>query len=109
MTLQEKQMEEMREKIRRESDNKFSKIEEKMDVSQSDISLIKTKIFNGFSHSIQSTENKVNYIDAQNKVDHKDLKASIINLTGKMDKIIWAMVSVSFFVILGNVIQFFVV
>ena len=61
---------------------------------QKDITYIKTRIDNGFENSIKSTENKVNYIDARNREEHK-------LLMGKMDKIIFLLVSGSISIVIG--------
>jgi len=72
---------------------------------QNDISYIKTKIDNGFSTSIKSTENKVNYIDERNTKEHNELKGDIEILSSKMDRLLWKLVLVTFF---AMVVSYFV-
>ena len=81
---------------RRKDDERITAIEVSMDKiekeytkMQDDIVYIKTRIDNGFSTSIKSTENKVDYIDKMNRADHKELKSDIKDLTKKFDKLMW--------------------
>ena len=89
---------------RRAEDIRMTKMETTIEKVQDDVSLIKTKIFNGFSHSIASTENKVNYIDEQNKEDHKQISVDIRSLSSKFDKMLWFMVTSSVGIIVGIVL-----
>jgi len=57
---------------------------------RSDITYIKTRIDDGFSTSIKSTEDKVDYIDKENKEAHGMLSVSIAGLGKKLDKLLWA-------------------
>lgn len=92
---------------RRESDHRFSKIEDVIDVISKDMVLVKTKIFNGFSHSILNTEEKVSYIDQQNKEDHKMVRGDIKDLSKKFDKLLWSLVGVSFLVLLSEIFKYY--
>ena len=92
----------MTEQLRRADDMRIEKIESNVEKMQDDIVYIKTRIDNGFSTSIKSTENKVQYIDEQNNEAHKSLKDDIRLLSGKFDKLLWALVSVSFLLIVGE-------
>ena len=81
---------------RRESDHRFSRMEDeigslKRDIKEigKDMTLVKTKIYNGMGTSIKSTENKVDYIDKANKEGHKELSNDIKDLSKKFDKILW--------------------
>ena len=90
---------------RRTDDLRITKIETTIDKIQDDVNLIKTKIFNGFSSKIDSTENKVSYIDTQNKSDHNELKNDIKLLSSKFDKMLWFMITSSISIIVGIVIS----
>ena len=81
---------------RRHEDKRMDKLESVVESMRSDIVEIKTKINNGFEHSIKNTENKVNYIDERNREEHK-------LLMGKLDKILFLWVSGSIAIILGIV------
>lgn len=71
---------------RRYEDKRLDKIDTTIDTMQGDITYIKTKIDNGFSTSIKSTEDKVNYIDERNREEHHDLIESIKNLAVNSEK-----------------------
>lgn len=74
---------------RRYEDARMDKLEETIENMKEDVTKIKIKIFNGFSSKIDSTENKVNYIDKQNDKQHRELKDNIKDLSKKFDKILW--------------------
>ena len=78
----------------RYEDVRMDKLETTIDGIQKDLGLVKQKIFNGFSDSIKSTEDKVNYIDERNREEHK-------LLMGKMDKILFLWVSGSIAIAVG--------
>ena len=87
---------------RRSGDTRLEKIEANQEKMQDDIKeigkdmvLVKTKIFNGFSTSIKSTENKVDYIDKQNEKQHKELGDGIKDLSKKFDKMLWFLMASS--------------
>jgi len=80
---------------RRVDDTRIIKMETTIDKMQDDIVYIKTKIDNGFSTSIKSTENKVNYIDKRNREEHKLLMDSVVKLSGKFDRMLWFLVTSS--------------
>ncbi len=88
---------------RRIYDHRMDKIEATVDKMQDDIVYIKTRIDNGFSTSIQSTENKVEYIDNENRREHAGIKADIKDLSKKMDKLLWKLVVITFFAMLTSV------
>ena len=95
---------------RRESDHRFIKIEENINNLDKDMKeivkdmvLIKTKIYNGLGASVKSTENKVDYIDKQNKEAHEELKQGVKDLSKKFDKIIWSLVSIPIIYIISEV------
>ena len=67
---------------RRHEDARMEKIE-------ATVEKIRVKIFNGMSTSIKSTENKVDYIDKRNTLEHGELKENIKDLSKKFDKILW--------------------
>lgn len=67
---------------RRYEDKRLDRIDLTIETMQEDITYIKTRIDNGFSTSIKSTEDKVNYIDDRNREEHKSLSA-------KLDKILF--------------------
>ena len=93
---------------RRYEDARMDKLELTIGTMKDDLGLVKQKIFNGFSHSIASTEDKVNYIDKQNEKQHGELKESIEKLAGKLDKILflWVAGSVSIIVaVVGYVVK----
>jgi len=90
---------------RRHEDARMNKLEKNQEKMQDDIVYIKTRIDNGFSTSIQSTEDKVNYIDHQNEIDHKDLRSDIKGLSKKFDKIIWMFVAGAIGVIIKDIIE----
>jgi len=68
--------------FRRQDDKRMEKLESIVEDMSKDIVHIKTKINDGFSDSIENTENKVNYIDERNREEHKTIMA-------KMDKILF--------------------
>lgn len=63
---------------------------------------IRTKIYNGFSHSIKNTEDKVNYIDEANKKEHTSISYDVKELSKKMDKLLWKLVGITFFAIIAS-------
>ena len=80
-----------------------------------EVNQIRTKVYNGMSTSIASTENKVNYIDARNLQEHGEIKNDIRDLRGevksmsnsllkKMDRLLWKLVGVTFFAIFSMII-----
>jgi len=73
-----------------------------------DIIYIKTRIDNGFSTSIESTENKVDYIDNENKTAHKELKDDIKDLSKKFDKLLWFIVGIPSTYILSEIVRYFI-
>ena len=89
---------------RRYGDARMDKLETTIEIMKDDLGQVKQKIFNGFSHSIASTEEKVNYIDDRNREDHAYLIKSIESISDKVDKKfdkimwVWAGGSVSIFV-----------
>lgn len=105
MTKQEKLEVEMEEN-RRENDIRFAKVEENIIVMGKDIRLVREKIFNGMGTSIKSTEDKVDYIDQRNKEEHGVLRSDIKDLDKKLDKILWSLVGISFFMILAKVFEY---
>ena len=80
---------------RRSGDVRLEKIEANQEKMQDDIVYIKTRIDNGFSTSIKSTENKVDYIDKQNNKQHKELGDGIKDLSKKFDKMLWFLMASS--------------
>ena len=84
---------------RRYEDARMDKLESVIETIKDDLSLVKQKIFNGFSHSIKSTEEKVNYIDERNREEHH-------NLMSKLDKIIFLWVSSSISIVIAVIIYF---
>ena len=80
---------------RRSGDIRLDKIEANQEKMQGDIVYIKTRIDNGFSTSIKSTENKVDYIDKQNDKQHKELGDGIKDLSKKFDKMLWFLMASS--------------
>ena len=94
----------MSDVINRYEDKRMDKLEKTIDNIKDDLGQVKQKIFNGFSHSIASTEDKVNYIDERNTVEHKELKESIKDLSIKFDKMLWLWASGSISIIVGVVI-----
>jgi hypothetical protein len=74
---------------RRYEDNRMDRLEATVDKLQEDVTYIKTKIDNGFSHSIANTENKVSYIDERNREDHIKLIDNIDKMSAKFDKVLW--------------------
>lgn len=91
---------------RRSDDHRFKRIEEniremKADMKEmgKDIVYTKTKIDNGFSTSIQSTEDKVNYIDEANTREHSELSK-------KLDKILWGFFGITFLIIAAQAIEY---
>ena len=90
---------------RRYEDARMDKLEKTIENIKDDLVLVRQKIFNGFSHSIASTENKVNYIDTQNKADHKDLRLDIKDLSKKFDKILWMFGAGAAGIIIKDIIQ----
>ena len=100
---------------RRESDHRFIKIEENINNLESDMKevvkeviLVKTKIFNGFGTSIKNTQDKVNYIDEQNKEDHKLLRDDIKDLSKKLDKILWTFFGMTFIILASKAVEYFI-
>ena len=98
------------EQDRRENDFRLDSIDCKiMEIKDEnkemliDIIYIKTKIDNGFSTSIKSTENKVDYIDQANKDDHKKLSNDIKDVDKKIDKLLW-FIALSSVVIVSTVL-----
>ena len=82
--------------FRRQDDMRMEKLESIVEDMRDDIGEIKTKINNGFTHSLQNTENKVNYIDERNREEHK-------LIMGKMDKILFLWLGGSVTVVAGVV------
>jgi len=82
--------------FRRQDDERMGKLEKVVEAMRSDIVEIKTKINDGFSDSIQNTENKVNYIDERNREEHK-------LIMGKMDRIVFLWLGGSISVVGGVV------
>jgi len=72
---------------------------------QDDITYIKTRIDNGFSTSIKSTENKVAYIDTANTKAHGELKLDIKDLSKKFDKIMWVFGAGALLFVIKDIIQ----
>ena len=93
---------------RRYEDTRMDKLEKTIEAIQKDVGEIRVKIFNGFSHKIDSTENKVNYIDERNREEHNALIESINNLSDKFDKkfdkMMWVWISGSVSVFVGVII-----
>ena len=92
---------------RRADDMRIEKIENSVDQLKEDVGAIKIKIFNGFSHNIENTAEKVSYIDKRNLEDHKNIMSRIDGLGNKFDKLLWALVSVSFLLIVSEVARSF--
>ena len=90
---------------RRYEDARMDKLETTIETMKDDLGLVKQKIFNGFSHSIASTENKVDYIDKQNDKQHKELGDSIKDLSKKFDKILWMFGAGALGLIIKDLIQ----
>ena len=85
---------------RRSTDKRMDKLEATVEKMQGDIVYIKTRIDNGFSTSIQSTENKVTYIDEANRKEHNDIRIAIKELSKKLDNLLWKLIGVTFFAML---------
>lgn len=73
---------------RRHEDARMEKIE-------TIVEKIRVKIFNGMSTSIKSTENKVDYIDKRNTLEHGELSTNIKDLSKKFDKMLWFLMTSS--------------
>jgi len=84
---------------------RMDKFENKIDKMSEDMTAVKAKIFNGFSHSIQNTENKIDYIDKANNEAHKMLLNQYDKLSIKFDKLLWGLVSISFLLIVSEIIR----
>ena len=93
---------------RRYEDARMDKLETTIEGMRDDIGDIKTKIYNGFSTSIKSTEDKVNYIDERNREEHHALIESIHSLSDKFDKkfdkMMWVWISGSASIVIGVII-----
>lgn len=83
---------------RRYEDARMDKLEATIETMKDDLGLVKQKIFNGFSHSIASTEEKVNYIDERNREEHK-------LLMGKLDKLMWIFITSAIGIIIKEIVQ----
>ncbi len=94
----------MSDVINRYEDKRMDKLEKTIDDIKEDLGEVKQKIFNGFSHSIKSTEDKVNYIDQHNTIEHKELKESLKDLSKKFDKMLWLWASGSISIVVGVII-----
>ncbi len=97
---------------RRHEDARMNRLEadlEEMKINhkemQDDITYIKTRIDNGFSTSIKSTENKVEYIDNENKIAHGELKLDIKDLSKKFDKIMWVFGAGALLFVIKDIVQ----
>ena len=97
----------MSEYRRRENDYRLDSIDDQMKELKTDhkkmrddVTYIKGRIDNGFSTSIKSTENKVDYIDKANTREHS-------NLNKKFDKLLWALVSIPTTYILSEIVRYF--
>lgn len=89
---------------RRYEDKRMDKLESDVTGLQKDVSYIKTKIDNGFSHSIKNTEERLTRFEKRYDAGH-------INLTGKIDKLLFIIVSGSIGVlttIIASVILLFI-
>ena len=86
----------------------IGKMEKEHTKMQEDIVYIRTRIDNGFSTSIKSTENKVDYIDKMNRADHMELKSDIRDLTKKFDKLMWMFGAGAFGIVIVEVLKKFV-
>ena len=76
----------MPETMRRTDDMRIEKIETSVGKMQDDIVYIKTKIDNGFSHSIKNTEDRLTRFESRYDTGHDDL-------IKKIDKILFLWVS----------------
>ena len=83
---------------RRHEDARMDKLETTIEGMRVDIGDIKTKIYNGFSTSIKSTEDKVDYLDKRNREEHK-------HLSTKLDKIFWMFGAAAIAIIIKEVVQ----
>ena len=72
--------------LRRTDDMRIEKIEESIEKLRDDVTEIKTKINNGFSHSIHNTEERLTRFENRYEVGHLDLAK-------KLDKILFLWVS----------------
>ena len=84
---------------------RMDKLEEIIENMKEDVTKIKIKIFNGFSSKIDSTENKVKYIDKQNEKQHGELSDSIKGLSKKFDKMLWFLMASSFSITAGIILS----
>lgn len=107
------------EQNRRENDIRISHIEKIVEVLSSDVVYIKTKTNNGFGASIKSTENKVDYIDKENKESHKKLEDTMKEnhkqsqdgqkyLSKKFDKIMWMFGGGAFGFVVFQIVKSFI-
>ena len=87
-------------KTSKQSEEMMSRIELNIEKLTEDVVDIKKKIYNGFSASIKSTENKVNYIDERNTKEHDEIKERVKELSMKLDKLLWKLVGITFFAML---------
>ena len=91
---------------RRNEDTRMNRLETAIDKMGVEVSAIKVKVFNGMGTSIESTENKVDYIDKQNERQHKELSDSIKDLSKKFDKMLWFLVTSSIAIPSGLIMAF---
>ena len=91
---------------RRESDHRFHDIESKLDTLDEKMVEVYDKITNGLTTSVALTEQKVNLIDEKNTEDHKEVKSDLKDLGKKLDKLLWALVSISFLAVIGSIVKF---
>lgn len=87
----------MSNNVRRADDMRIEKIESHCGKMQDDIVYIKTKIDNGFSHSIKNTEERLTRFEDRYEAGHLDL-------IKKVDKILYLWVSGSISILIGVVL-----
>ena len=95
----------MEQLSRRVNDKRMDVLEDSVNEIKEVVDTIKIKIFNGFDKSISSTENKVNYIDERNTNEHLALRSDIKSISTKLDRMLWAMVGVSFLLIVSEFVK----
>ena len=99
---------------RRSEGKRMDKLEKNIEDIETTVGEIKTKIYDGFSTSIKNTEGKVDYIDTENRREHTEIKQDIKDLSKnvdrintslniKMDKLLWKLVGMTFFVMLSSI------
>lgn len=89
---------------RRSEDKRMDRLEKQITTIADSVHKIEIKIYDGYDKSIKNTAINVERIDRENQAEHKELKDKLDKLSDQMTTMLWKLVGMTTFLVIGSVI-----